>query len=357
MFKKFVATIVATLITASASMAADFSGKTVEWLIPFKAGGGSDKWARYYAPLLSKALPGNPNVVVKNCPGGGSTTCTNQFASTSNGDGLTIFGDSGSTKFPYLLGDQRVKYEYKDWMKTIVLATPTGGVAYVSPKTGYKTPADFKKLKGRELKYGSQGATSLDIIPLLAFEMAGLNVKPVFGMKGRSAGRLAFERGETNIDYQTSSSYLKVEKTLVKEGKAIPLFSWGVVNSEGNIERDPTFPNLPHFTEYYQQAYGKKPAGPAFNAWKSFLASGFSAQKMVFLPKGTSADIVNTYRDAFAKVLASDEFKSSSKKGLGVYKQVTGPAAEGILKAAIAADPKSKEWLKNYLTKKYGVKF
>ena len=38
MFKKFVATIVATLITASVSMAADFSGKTVEWLIPFKAG-------------------------------------------------------------------------------------------------------------------------------------------------------------------------------------------------------------------------------------------------------------------------------------------------------------------------------
>jgi len=49
--------------------------------------------------------------------------------------------------------------------------------------------------------------------------------------------------------------------------------------------------------------------------------------------------------------------KAQQKKRLGVYKQVTGPASEGILKAAIAADPKSKEWLKNYLAKKYGVKF
>ena len=32
--------------------AADFSGETVEWIIPFKEGGGSDKWARLYAPFL-----------------------------------------------------------------------------------------------------------------------------------------------------------------------------------------------------------------------------------------------------------------------------------------------------------------
>ena len=28
------------------AVAADFSGKTIEWIIPFSEGGSSDKWAR-----------------------------------------------------------------------------------------------------------------------------------------------------------------------------------------------------------------------------------------------------------------------------------------------------------------------
>ena len=44
---------------------ADFSGKTIKWIIPFNVGGGSDVWARLYSPFLQKYLPGNPIVVVK----------------------------------------------------------------------------------------------------------------------------------------------------------------------------------------------------------------------------------------------------------------------------------------------------
>ena len=51
--------------------AVDFSGKSVTLSIAFSVGGGSDRWARVYAPYLSKYLPGNPTVVVRNMPGGG----------------------------------------------------------------------------------------------------------------------------------------------------------------------------------------------------------------------------------------------------------------------------------------------
>jgi len=226
---KLISSIIATSIITLASglvHAADFSGKTIEWIIPFKEGGGSDKWSRFYAPLLSEALPGKPTVVVKNVPGAGSTKGANQFASRAKPNGLTILGTSGSTQFPYLLNDKRVKYEYKDW--NVVLASPTGGVVYVSPKTGIKTPLDLKNTKA-SLIYGSQGATSLDLVPLLAFEILGAPVEAIFGMKGRSAGRLAFERGEVNIDYQTSSAFLSKSKPLVESGDAIPLMTWGAL--------------------------------------------------------------------------------------------------------------------------------
>jgi len=357
MFKKTIVSIATFFMLIANASAVDFSGKTVEWLIPFSPGGGSDKWSRFYAPMLSKALPGNPNVVVNNCPGGGGTTCTNKFAAMKNGDGLTIYGDSGSVKFPFLLDDKRVKYNYADWYKTIVLATPTGGVAYTSPKF-YKSKADFKKLQGKALKFGSNGATSLDLIPLLAFEMLGLQVKPVFGMKGRGPSRVAFERGETTIDYQTTSAYKSKVMPLVKEGKAIPLFTWGVVDSSGKISRDPTFPDIPHWAEYYESVHGKKPAGPAFRVWKAFLTAGFSSQKMVFLPTGTKSEIVQAYRDAFVKVTQSEEFKKSRNKRLGVYDQVTGGSnVERIVKSAMTVNAKDKAWLKDFVSKKYGVKF
>ena len=51
----------------------NLAGETVEFVIPFSESGGSAKWANFYAPLLSEALPGNPTVVVKYMPGAGST--------------------------------------------------------------------------------------------------------------------------------------------------------------------------------------------------------------------------------------------------------------------------------------------
>jgi len=345
----------ATLALApNAAPAADFKGKRIEWIIPFKEGGGSDTWARFYAPLLSANLPGNPVVAVKNIPGGGSTKGANQFQSRAKPNGRTVLGTSGSTQFPYLLGDKRVRYEYKDWQ--IVLATATGGVFYVKPDTGVQSAADIAKLRGQTLKYGSQGATSLDIIPLLAMDLLDIEVKAVFGMKGRGAGRLAFERGETNIDYQTSSSYLKKVMPLVEEGGAIPIMTWGALDDSGNLVRDPTFPDLPHFAEVYEMVHGEAPSGAAFDAWKAFFTAGFAAQKMIFLPKGTPKDIVAAWRDAAAKTVAAPDFKEKSELVLGIYPQATGDAAVTRMKLAVDVAPEAKQFVKDWLTEKYNVK-
>ena len=83
----------------------NLAGKTVEFTIPFSEKGGSAKWANFFAPLLSEALPGNPTVIVKYMPGAGSTKGANWFQKQKKGDGTVVFGTSGSTHFPYLLGE------------------------------------------------------------------------------------------------------------------------------------------------------------------------------------------------------------------------------------------------------------
>jgi tripartite-type tricarboxylate transporter receptor subunit TctC len=339
---------------APASAQVSFAGKTVEWIIPFATGGGSDVWARFNAPFLSKHLPGNPTVVVVNEAGGGSTKGANLFSQRARPDGLTILGTSGSTQFPYLLGDPRVNYNYQEW--EVVMVGPTGGVAYVSPSTGVSTIEDVSKLKGQRLVYASQGATSLDLVPMLGYKLLGLDVQYVFGFQGRGDGRLSFERGETNIDYQTSSAYISSVTPLVAEKKAVPLFSWGVLDADGNPQRDPTFPDLPILEEVYEMMYGMPPSGPDYEAYKAFNIAGFAAQKIVVLPKGTSAEIVEAYRDAWRKVFADPDYQATVVAALGSYEQVTDREAEALYQAGTTISNDVRDRVVQMLTTEYNVK-
>lgn len=165
------ASVLAIASDVQAQDAVDLSGETVEFVIPFSESGGSARWANFYAPLLSEALPGNPTVVVKFRPGAGSTKGANWFQEQSTDDGTVIFGTSGSTQFPYLLGDPRVRYDYSDWQ--VVLASGVGGVTYLPPDIAERFDGDADDLGDIDFIWGSQGATRLDLVANLAWKMLG----------------------------------------------------------------------------------------------------------------------------------------------------------------------------------------
>jgi tripartite-type tricarboxylate transporter receptor subunit TctC len=348
------AIVLGTSVTAQAgSHAVDMAGKTVEWTIPFSETGGSAKWANFFAPLLSEALPGKPTVVVKFMPGAGSTKGANWFQTQKDGGGEIMFGTSGSTQFPYLLGDPRVRYEYKDWMP--VMATGTGGVAYLNKEHGAKFDGSANGLKDIKFIYGAQGATSLDLVPLLAWKMLGMDVEPVFGIKGRGDGRLMFERGEANIDYQTSSGYLGGSMPLVEAGDAVPMMSWGALDDNGVIVRDPTFPDMPTFKEVCEAIEGCETSGPSWDAWKAFFISGFPSQKIAFLPAGTDQKVVDTFVASFEAVRSRPDFKEIAASEVGEYPMFVGAGAQKATQEATSISPEAKEFVVNWLKEAYGV--
>lgn len=342
-----------TALAGSVASAQDLTGKTVEFVIPFSESGGSARWANFYAPLLSEALPGNPTVVVRYRPGAGSTEGANWFQEQTTNDGTLVFGTSGSTQFPYLLGDPRVRYEYADWQP--VLASGTGGVVFLPPDLGAKFDGDFDDLKEEFFLYGSQGATTLDLVPLLAFQMLGLQVDPVFGIEGRGDGRLMFERGEANIDYQTSSAYLKSVVPLIEQGLAVPAFTFGSLDENGVIARDPTFPDLPSFREVCEATAACEVDGVAWDAWKAFFISGFAAQKMVYLPGSAPQEVVDMYAQAFRDIIARPDFMQLAAAELGVYPQLTGEAGKSASDQATKVTPEAKAFVLDWLKEAYGV--
>ena len=349
----FFAASAAALTFAAPAVAQDLSGKTVEFVIPFSESGGSAKWANFFAPLLSEALPGKPTAIVGYRPGGGSTTGANWFQEQTTADGTLIFGTSGSTQFPYLLGDPRVRYEYRDWQP--VLASGTGGVVYLPADLGARFDGDLDDLQGEFLIFGSQGATTLDLVPLLAFKMLGLQVEPVFGIEGRGDGRLMFERGEANIDYQTSSAYLSNVVPLVEQNLAVPVMTWGILDAAGNIVRDPTFPDIPTFAEICDATAGCETSGVAWDAWRAFFVSGFAAQKLVYLPGAASPEVVAAYEQALVDILARPDFAEISAAELGVYPQMIGDAARVAHEAAITVSDEARTFVLDWLAADYGV--
>ncbi len=327
----------------------------VEWIIPYKEGGGSDIWARFFAPFLGKYLPEQPTVLIRNMPGGGSLKGVNWFYQQAPRDGTVIGHTSGSTAMNYLLGDSKVAYSYDD-MK-LIFATPTGGVLYISPKLGVDNYTELEQLRGQKLFYGSQGATSLDIVPILAFYLLDLDIKAVFGMKGRGSGRLSFERGEANVDYQTTSAYLKRVVPLIEEGLAVPIMSWGSLDESGNVVRDPTVPELPHFLEVLAHLKGPEILKTKeVQIWKSLFIAGFACQKLALLPPGTPDDIVQQWQEATRALVNDPAFREKAPAVLGGYLPIIGDKGEQLIKEALQIKPEYRQWLKDWLFDTYQVK-
>ena len=118
-----------------------YPARPIRLVNPYAPGRLTDVVSRLLARHITEAW--GQQVIVDN-KGGGNGNIGTALVARAKPDGLTLLGTSGSTQFPYLLGDPRVKYEYKDWK--VAMASPTGGVVYGAPGLGIAAPADIAKL-------------------------------------------------------------------------------------------------------------------------------------------------------------------------------------------------------------------
>ena len=330
-----------------------YEGKTIEVIIPFPVAGGTDIWIRTIAPYLEKYIPGNPKFNFRNIGGGRGIPGMMEFAAKAKPDDLMLLVSSATNYFPVLLGDKAAKYDLRQWKPLLV--NPVGGVMYVSPASGVKRVEDLAKAK--DLVYGGISAIGLDLIPLISFELLEMNAKGVLGFKGRGEARIAFERGETNIDYQTTPAYNATVVPLIKEGKAIPLMSFGQLDDRGNIVRDPAVPDLPTVPEVYEKLKGKKPSGRFWETYKIFMPSAFAVQKILWVKGEAPAEVLRVYYAAADRLEKDQEFQTKTDKVLGGYPLLRGDRLEKTIQQAFQIDSDTQQFVRDWVGKKYRVKF
>jgi tripartite-type tricarboxylate transporter receptor subunit TctC len=341
------------LATPALGAAPYYEGKAIEVIIPFPVAGGSDIWIRTIGPYLEKQIPGNPKFNYRNIGGGRGIPGMMEFALKAKPDGQMVLVSSATNYFPVLLGDKAAKYDFRQWKPLLV--NPVGGVMYTSPASGIKRVEDLAKAK--DLIYGGISAIGLDLIPLITFELLEMDAKGVLGFKGRGEARIAFERGETNLDYQTTPAYNATVVPLIKEGKAMPLMSFGQLDDGGNIVRDPAVPDLPTVPEVYEKLKGKKPSGRFWDTYKVFMPSGFAVQKILWIKGDAPADPSRVFYTAADSLAKDKEFLAKTDKILGGYPLLRGDRLEKTIQQSFQIDAETQRFVREWVSKKYRVKF
>ena len=326
--------------TVSANL--DLSGKTVTWVVPFKEGGGTSRFARFLQPYLTKYLPGNPTIQIQHIPGGGAIKGSNYFQKNAKPDGTYLFGCSTSVIVNVATGNPLVEYNLGAYKPVLLLPQNTHWFTRTDLASG---TSDISKLKERDLVlYALKTPASADLFHIWVFDKLGIKkARPIPGLSS-SAGYQAFLRGEIHLSSHGAANYVKKVKPEIESGKVVDIMTLGIVGNDGSISRNPLAPDVLTFPEMYEKVNGKKLDGADLEAFYSIAAAWAQASKSMLLPEGTPDAIVEAYRKAVTEMVNDPDFKDKAIKALGPYPLIIGEEAGPILKkAAIFSDSTKKQ--------------
>lgn len=327
-----------------------FAGQTVEIVVPYAPGGGTDITARFVAPLLSRHVPGSPRVQVVNEAGANTLIGSNAFA-RAEPDGLTWLMSGAAVTFNLILNHPDVAYSYSDW--TPILGSPQGNVVYVSPSTGISEPSEL--LDSQEvLILPVQSVEGSDLVRIVSMSLLGLDFDVVSGYEGGSSSRVAFEQGEANINGDTMSTYLENVVPLVEAGVAIPMYSFGFPGPDGGVIRDPAVPDIPHVGEVYEMLHGSPPSGPEWDAYQVLLNS-YILQKVLWIDNDAPPEAIDAALEGAELMLDDPEYEAGFETALGGYDIIVGDDLVTAVESIANPAPEALDWIYEFLRTEYDV--
>ncbi|HET8564570.1 MAG TPA: tripartite tricarboxylate transporter substrate-binding protein, partial [Candidatus Binatia bacterium] len=195
-----------------------YKGKSIRIVVGFTAGGIVDLWARLFTQHLGKYIPGNPDLIVQNVPGGGSMIAANQLYNTAKPDGLTLGMISTGLYFDQLTGVKEVQF---DWAKFGWIGSPTRNFETLTMRSDapHRTVEDLQKTT-QPPRCGATGVgTTGHSFPRFLEEALGTKIQIVLGYPGTRDIEVALERGELQCYAITQEAFLREPgRTWIKKG-------------------------------------------------------------------------------------------------------------------------------------------
>ena len=236
----------ASLLAAAGQAAAQsvepfYKGRTVTMLVGTSPGGINDISARLAARHLSRFIPGNPNIIVQNNPGGGGLVTANRLYFNSDKDGSVLAKLERAVPQLAIQGNPNAQFDPAKftWLGSLSSYADDAYLMLVNANHAAKTIADLKT-PGMSVTLGADNAASSNLIfAVIAKEVLGLNVNVVRGYTGAAPLFLAMQRGELDGQMVGLSSVRTGQRDLWNRKAFRPLMAFG------RTTRHPEFPDMP----------------------------------------------------------------------------------------------------------------
>lgn len=312
--------VAASAVVAQAQPASEFyKGKSLTFLIGYSAGGGYDAYARHVARHMGKHLPGAPQIVPRNMPGGGGRVAAAHMANVAPKDGTFLCTADQSLPLQQAMGDPSIKF---DNAKFTWIGNPNAGnnVTAVWHTTGVKTIEDARRT---EVVIGATGNNTSAQYPIVMNAVLGTRFKVVTGYPGGNDINLAMERGE--VGGRGSNNWVSWKATRphwLKENKINILVQIG-------IKKEPDLPHVPLLTDLAKNEEDR--------ALLALLSAPVAVGRPVFSTPDVPADRVAALRAAFDATMKDPDFLAEARKMDLDIDPVGGAELEKVVRDVIAA--------------------
>ena len=326
----FAALVIGGLLAAQAAAdpVADFyRGKRIAMMVGSEAGGGYDAYARPVTRHLGRFIPGNPDFIVQNMPGGGGLRVTNNLYNVAPKDGTTMGEVQRAILTTPLLDARNTEVKFDplkfNWLGS--LNTETGLIVVWKETAPHR---EMKDLFDKELMVGSSGPTT-DFMPLFLNNVLGTKFKIIAGYKSSTDAYLAVERGEVQGRISNGWSGDKnILQPWMDANKVIYLAQLTTV-------KNALFPDVPLILDFARTEKERQ-------AMELILSNQLWGRPFL-LPPGVPEDRVAAVRKGFTEMMRDSEFLADAKKANVDIDVVTGDDITTILKRVYATPPETVE--------------
>ncbi len=306
------------VLFSTGSPPAKFPSKTISYIIPVSPGGGFDTVSRMLIPYLRKYLPGNPNIIVRNLPGGSwRIGITKMYRSKPDGHTVCILNMPGNAVSQVL---KMAKFDLNKikWIGNI--AQPIY-VTALSKKSKYKNLKDLQKAP--VVTAGVVGlASSAGLGTVIAAERMGFKLKPIPG-DGSTEAILGAIRGD--FDY-VQYPFSTLKKLIVDSDDLRPVWVY-------SKSRHPLLPDVPTVEEL---GYPD-------------LLDLVTLYRPVGGPPGLPPQIHKIWSDAFWKATNDPECLKKMRKGGRTPRPMTAEETAAMIKGAVNELERYEKLLRKYI--------
>ncbi len=309
--------------TATAqSVESFYKGSSLTLLIGSGAGGGYDTYSRILARHMGRHIPGNPNIVPKNMPGGASIKAANYTWNVAPKDGSVFTAVFNTLPFAPIVGQKGPKFDiyHFAWIGSM------GKHQNICATWHDSKTRSFADALKRQTVVAATGATgNAAVFPKLFNDALGTKFKVVVGYKA-SGARLAVTRGEADgicgMSYQT---LLSSDPTWFSEKKLNIIAQIG-------LKPHPDMKGVPMALDMIK--------GKADRDLLTFLMIPQEMGRPYTAPPGLPKARLEALRAAFAATMTDPRFLEDAGRTRMVIEPIT-PAEMTALVGQLGAMPKA----------------